>query len=72
MDNIYTCSLDICKKEYDYTLPGESLLGDLNFCSEKCCNIWLALSEREVGKYQVTSKEWCDEILRAITLNPQG
>jgi hypothetical protein len=30
-----------CKELYYWTKPGESLLGDLAFCGDKCCNQWI-------------------------------
>lgn len=63
-DNLATCTE--CTIEYDWTLPGESLTGDLNFCNNKCADIWLAKAERKSGVYLVTTKEWCDKILADV------
>jgi hypothetical protein len=63
-----------CKKQYDFSQQGESLLGDLNFCSDQCNCLWIALSERKSGKYILESKEWCDDIISKFggNLNPNG
>ena len=52
-----------CKKQYDFSEPGECLFGDLEFCSDQCNTLWIALAERKNGKYTIETKEWCDAII---------
>ncbi len=63
MANLTNCTQ--CNEQYDWMIStNEQLVGDLNFCSNDCANVWLALAERKYGDYSCMTKEQCDEILK--------